>query len=136
MPVVIRLLSTAVVLLAVTYAGHMVANAGTCVNDAKAALDAWSPKAFGPEATVKGPMSIETIEREAFSSIARCADCPRKPFGYQHAEWEQFKSLIRMGDCIVFFRSNPASWPALYGVEGYALIRGGKVSRTLLTLVS
>ena len=84
MPVVIRLLSAAVVLLTVAY-GHAVASADTCVNDAKAALDAWSPKAFGPQAKVNGPMSIATIEREALTTIARCADCPRKPFGYQHA---------------------------------------------------
>jgi len=134
-PAVIRLLSAAVVFLAVTH-GHAVAGAHGCVNDAKAALDAWSPKAFGPQATVKGPMSIVTIEREALTTIARCVDCPREPFGYQHAEWEQFKSLIKAGDCVVFFRSNPASWQGLYGVEGYALIRAGKVSRTLVTLVS
>jgi hypothetical protein len=93
----------------------------TCVKDARAALDAQWLVAFGPEATVQGPKSIETIEREARGEIAKCSHCPQKPFGYQHSEWEQFKRVIRAGDCVVFFRSNPASWNGLFGREGYAL---------------
>lgn len=116
--------------------GSLAVASETCVEDARAALDAWSPKAFGPQATVQGPKRHETIEREALAEIARCRDCPQKPFGYQQAEWEQFKRLIREGDCVVFFRSNPASWNGLYGVEGYALIKNRKVVRIILTLMS
>ena len=108
----------------------------TCVEDAKAALHAWSPKAFGPQATVQGPKRPEAIEREVLAEIAKCRDCPQKPFGHQHAEWEQFKRLIREGDCLVFFRSNPASWHGLYGIEGYALIKNRTVVRMILTLMN
>lgn len=108
----------------------------TCVKDARTALDAWFPRAFGAEAEVRGPMSTETVERESLERIARCSHCPQQPFGYQHPEWKQFKSLLRQGDCIVFFRSNPDSWRGLYGSEGYAIIRNGKILRTILTLMN
>ena len=116
--------------------GALATASETCVEDARAALDEWSPKAFGPQATVQGPKRLETIEREELAEIAKCRDCPQKPFGYQYAEWEQFKRLIRDSDCVVFFRSNPASWKGLYGMEGYALIENRKVVRIIVTMMS
>ena len=107
-----------------------------CVKDARAALDALWLAAFGPDATVEGPKTVQEIEREALAEIAKCAHCPQKPFGYQHAEWEQFKRLMRADDCVVFFRSNAASWQGLFGREGYALVRNGRVVQWLLTSLS
>jgi len=107
-----------------------------CVRDARAALDAQWLAAFGPEATVEGPKTVEEIEQEALFRIAECTHCPLRPFGYQYAEWEQFKRLVRPGDCVVFFRSNPASWEGHFGREGYALVRGGRIVRWLLTALS
>lgn len=108
----------------------------SCVSDAYAALDSQWHTAFGPDAKVEGPGNIETIERKALAEIAKCTHCPQKPFGYQYAQWEQFKRLIQPGDCVVFFRSNPASWKSLSGREGYALIRNGQIVQTLITLMS
>ena len=97
----------------------------TCVKEARAALEVDSPTAFGPEAIVEGPKTIATVEREELANIAKCSQCPETPFGYQYPEWEQFKRLIRPGDCLMFFRSNPCSWAHAFGSEGYVLVREG-----------
>jgi hypothetical protein len=73
------------------------------------------------------------IEQKQRARNAARSDCPQKPFAYMHTEWQKFKSQLRRGDCIVFFRSNPASWNVLAGVEGYALIRGKKLVLEMLT---
>lgn len=108
----------------------------SCVRDARTALDAEWHGAFGPDAIVEGPKTVPEIERESLTRVAKCTHCPQKPFGYQYTEWEQFKRLVRPRDCVVFFRSNPASWEALYGTEGYALVRNGRILRSILTSLS
>jgi hypothetical protein len=133
LPRAVKVLLFCALIFTATERGYSADMYETCLVDARAALDRWSPKAFGDQATVRGPLSIAAIEQEALASSATCIDCPQKPFGYQHSEWQQFKSSIRDGDCIVFFHSNPASWRGLYGSEGYALIRNGSVYRTILT---
>ena len=130
------LVAICVVLLGGASADAQTNESEICVRDARAALDAQWLDAFGPAATVQGPRRIETIEREALAEIAKCSHCPQKPFGYLHPEWEQFKRLIRAGDCVVFFRSNPESWAGLYGREGYLLLRKGRILRTLVTLLN
>jgi len=90
----------------------------TCVNDARTALEADSPRAFGPEAVVEGPKTIEAIEREV---------------GHLYPEWEEFKRIVRPGDCLMFFRSNPHSWKHAFGSEGYVLVREGRVVEILAT---
>ena len=109
------------VLLAGVLSAALAHASESCVRDARAALDAqW----------------LTAIEQEALAEIAKCSHCPQKPFGYQHAEWEQFRHLVRIGDCVVFFRSNPASWQGLFGREGYALVRTGRIVRWLVTVMS
>lgn len=127
-------------LVAVSLCGMLLAGAlsgasETCVSDARAALEVDSPGAFGPEAIVQGPKTIETIEREEFATKALCPDCPEKPFGHQYPEWEEFKRLVRPGDCLMFFRSNPHSWDSGFGSEGYVLVRAGRIVRDLATKV-
>lgn len=100
---------------------------------AKAELEAKYPGAFGSEAVVRGPESVRTIEQREKANMAACADCPQKPFGYNHANWQEFKSQLRKGDCIVFFHSNRASWERLAGVKGYALIRGKRLLFEVVT---
>ena len=105
-----------------------------CVEDARAALEAkLPPGAFGPEAIVTGPKTIETIEQEEFATIvtSNCFDCPAEPFGHQYPEWQRFKALVRPGDCIMFFRSNPYSWDHGFGSEGYVLVRQGRIVEVL-----
>jgi hypothetical protein len=91
-----------------------------CVKDTRAALEADSPRAFGAEAIVEGPKTIATVERE---------------LGYQYPEWEQFKLLVRPGDCLMFLRSNPHSWTHAFGREGYVLLREGRIVELLATKI-
>jgi hypothetical protein len=133
LPVVVLL--SLVLLAAASVDAEAAIASGSCVSDARAALDEDWLAAFGPEATVQGPKSIETIEREELASIERCSQCPQPPFGYQHPEWQEFKGLVRPGDCIVFFRTNPQSWSHGYGSEGYVLVREGRIVRFLLTKI-
>ena len=107
----------------------------TCVKEARAALEVDSPAAFGPEAIVEGPKTIATVEREELANIAKCSHCHQTPFGYQYPEWEQFKRLIRPGDCLMFFRSNPYSWAHAFGSEGYVLVREGRIVEILATKI-
>jgi hypothetical protein len=92
----------------------------TCVKDARAALKAESPRAFGTEAIVEGPKTIEMVEREQFAGIA-------------DLEWEEFKRHVRPGDCIIFFRTSPYSWAMSFGSEGYVLVLEGQIVRYLAT---
>jgi hypothetical protein len=123
-------------LLLVLLCAREVPSADSCVEYAKSELEGKYPRAFGAGATVRGPISVLAIERDERTKIAACSHCPQKPFGYMHAKWEKFKNQIRPGDCIVFFRSDQASWKALAGVEGYVLMRGKKLILEILTRIS
>jgi hypothetical protein len=89
------LVAVSLMLLVETLPNARVHASETCVKDARAALEADSPRAFGPEAIVEGPKTIEAIEREV---------------GRPYPEWEELKRLVLPGDCLMFFRSNPLSW--------------------------
>jgi hypothetical protein len=43
---------------------------------------------------------------------------------------------MQNGDLIYHFTSDEESWAALYGIEGYALIRDGEVLTIIVTAVS
>ncbi len=107
-----------------------VSRAEDCVRFAKAELE------LDTDAIVGGPMNIAAVEEKSLAEIAACSHCPQKPFGYLNAKWEEFKSEMRPGDCVVFFRSGRTSWNQLMGVEGYALMRGEKLVRKMITGVS
>jgi hypothetical protein len=67
------LMGFCVVLLGAASANAQTNEPDTCVRDARAALDAQSLEAFGPEATVQKQKSIETVETEALEEIERSA---------------------------------------------------------------
>lgn len=48
-------------------------------------------------------------------------------------EWKVFKSLYREGDIVRAFDSPSDYWDSLCGMDGYALIREGKVIETMIT---
>jgi len=122
-------------LLAVAW-GHDAANASeTCVKDARAALQADSPRAFGSGAIIEGPKTITTVEHEELAKLEECPHCPLMPFGYQFPAWEQFKRLVRPDDCLMFFRSSPYSWEHAFGSEGYVLVRAGRIVEILPTKI-
>jgi hypothetical protein len=98
---------------------------------------------LGRSAEIRGPLSVAEVEQEALvdilCGIAEYHDMrsiPRLPFGYINGAWEEFKSEVRAGDCIYFFTSDKQSWQALYGIEGYALIRDGEVVAMIVTAMS
>jgi hypothetical protein len=98
----------------------------------RVALSAWMPRLFGIGSRIRGPLDIATVEREAIEAVSECSTCPQVPFGYMNHFWEKFKREIRPGDSLVFFRSDQQSWKGGYGRDGYAIIRNGKVVKTMI----
>jgi hypothetical protein len=93
---------------------------------------------------VRGPLSLAEVEQEMLMEVL-CAianynfmgSLPRLPSaGWMGEDWSDFKKDIRADDLIYFFTSDKESWHGLIGREGYALIRGGKVIRVLITAMS
>lgn len=91
---------------------------------------------FGLGSEIRGPLTIAEIESESLVEVSHCVDCPQVPFGYANNAWEAFKATAQEGDEIFYFRSDTASWNALAGRQGFALIRKGTIVRTILTLLS
>ncbi len=57
----------------------------------------------------------------------------RKPFGFMHREWEDFKAAMLPGDELWTFSSPPESWVDLAGRAGIALVRKDVPIRTIVT---
>ena len=86
------------------------------------------------EVVVRGPLSIRAAEEEGLRAVRGCEHCPQVPFGYVSRQWQEFKRHIRPGDALVFFHcETKGQWGLL---EGYAIIRNGKVWRTLIGAIS
>ncbi len=103
-------------------------SSGECLTRAKNALaDYGRGDDLGTGSVVEEAPSIAEIERRELESIEDCSDCPQLPFGYSNERWERFKSLTLPGDCIIFFRTDDASWGAMRGLEGYALVRSSEI---------
>jgi hypothetical protein len=92
---------------------------------------------------VRGPLSVAEVEQEMlmevlceFGQYNDMRSIPRLPFAYANEVWQDFKAQVQDNDVIYFFTSDKASWHGLIGREGYALIRGGKVIRVLITAMS
>ncbi len=73
------------------------------------------------------------IEAASLEEMKKCGCCPQVPFGYSRDEWNAFKTEIRLGDTVVYFRNNKVMWGKLAGAEGYAVVRGGQLIRSFLT---
>jgi hypothetical protein len=92
---------------------------------------------------VRGPLSVAEVEQEqvidVLCEIAQYNDMrsiPRLPFAYGNEAWQDFKAQVQENDLIYFFTSDKASWRALIGREGYALIRGRRVIHVFITAMS
>ena len=59
-----------------------------------------------------------------------------KPFGFMNDQWEQLKSEMLEGDELWDFSSPPETWAHLAGRAGIALVRDGKVIRSLITMMN
>jgi len=81
------------------------------------------------------PMKIEDIEQRSLNELNQTrGKVPHLPFGGRNSTWEHFKSSIRDGDAVVYFRSPDETWDGVYGRSGYALIRAGIIVDAISTL--
>lgn len=85
---------------------------------------------------IYGPLSIAEVEKESTVKIEIEGKMRAIPFGYINDKWEEFKALYSSGDCIYHFKTGPKSWAALYGREGYILVREGKIIHYILSALS
>lgn len=112
-----------------------------CVFAASSAATAGTPRphcAFNSTYEVTSPQTVQEIERAEIANLELIAKdspgLPVVPFAYQNAEWVRLKSLIRPGDKIVHFQSDPASWRHRAGEMGVALVRSCRVINQIVTL--
>jgi hypothetical protein len=90
--------------------------------------------------------TIESIEREYTRRAEDLREVDRrspervaallKPFGYSNSEWEQLKAGTQPGDELWTFTSSPASWRALAGSAGIAMVREGRIVATIVTMMN
>ena len=109
---------------------------GSCRAEARVALANKYSGQFGAGSWVNGPITIKEAEAEGLRSMEDCPHCPKKPFGYANEKWRVFARQMAPGDCLVSFRNDSAAWESLLGAEGYAIIRGGRLHRVFVTLMS
>ena len=92
---------------------------------------------FSSTDQVSSPLTVADIEREEMATLSdklkMRPDYPRVPFGFIHAEWTAFKSMLRPGDNIVRYSTDYHSWQHLAGETGYALLRSGCIVETFKT---
>ena len=100
----------------------------------RAALRAWQPGFFRGDIVVRGPLSVAAIEREGLQEVRNCHHCPQVPFGYANRYWNHFKRELRAGDALIFFHSERKGEFGL--LEGYAIIRNGKVWKSMAGKIS
>jgi len=90
--------------------------------------------------------TIESIEREHMRRAEDLREVDRrspervaallKPFGYSNSKWEALKAGMQPGDELWTFTSSPASWRALAGSAGIALVREGRIVATIVTMMN
>lgn len=89
--------------------------------------------------------TIESIERENTRRAEDLREADRrrsperiaallKPFGSSNGEWEVMKASMQPSDELWTFASSPASWRALAGRAGIALVRDGKIVAMIITM--
>jgi hypothetical protein len=75
--------------------------------------------------------TVAAIEAASLEEMKKCGCCRQAPFE-DAAEWTAFKTEIRDGDTLVYFRNNNERWHVMGGAEGYAILRNGQVIRSFL----
>ena len=76
--------------------------------------------------------AVGAIEAASLEEMKKCECCRQVPFGAAQDEWAAFKTQIRDGDTLVYFRNNHERWHVMGGAEGYAIVRSGQVVREFL----
>jgi hypothetical protein len=90
----------------------------------------------GPGAVIEIAPGAEAIEARSLEAMKDCKNCPQVPFGYANAEWLAFRSQMRAGDVLLYFRNNDANWHSLTGAAGYGLARQGRLIDTFVIVVN
>jgi hypothetical protein len=90
--------------------------------------------------------TIESIERKHTRPAENLRETDRrspervaallKPFGYSNSEWEALKAGMEPDDELWTFESSPASWRALTGSAGIAMVREGRIVATIVTMMN
>ena len=58
---------------------------------------------------------------------------PHVPFGFNHANWEEFKARMTETTELRAYSSEPEDWARCMGQEGYVLIDEGKIIAAIMT---
>jgi hypothetical protein len=74
---------------------------------------------------------VSAIEAASLEDAKKNRGCPQIPFGSRE-DWIAFTTDIVAGDRVVYFRNSDERWRVHGGVEGYAIVRSGKVIRSFL----
>lgn len=84
---------------------------------------------FEGDVSVRGPFTVEEIERQSLADIAPRNDIPNVPFSYALDEWNAFKSKVLFEDRIYEFQTHTqeGSIAGGYAGHGYALVRDDAV---------
>jgi len=93
---------------------------------------------LGFSVEIKGPLTIAEVENESLENLSKTdrKDIPKVPFGFMNDRWNQFKSKYQEGDELYFFTSDEKSWAALYGRQGYAIVRKNQIINVIVTRLS
>jgi hypothetical protein len=83
-------------------------------------------KEFGPTIVLGEVLELQKIEQKYLMPVIVGGKKQLLPFGERNSAWLEFKSIYRLGDCVVYFESDRESWANLSGRRGYVLIRNGK----------
>lgn len=59
-----------------------------------------------------------------------------KPFNHQYDRWQELKGMMASGDELWAFCSPAESWRMCAGRQGYAVVRGGQIIGTIITMMN
>ncbi len=81
-------------------------------------------------------MSVADAEQREMVTVNMEGREATLPFGFTNERWEELKRRYEKGDCLFHYRTSPETWKALYGSEGYLLIRDGEVIYSIHTEIN
>ncbi|MEZ6114952.1 MAG: hypothetical protein R3C28_00015 [Pirellulaceae bacterium] len=81
------------------------------------------------------PKTVEEIESDHMVSDDKLGPTP-VPFGFGNKKWRELKAQMQDGDRLREFKSPPETWARMAGRQGIALVRGGKVVDSIVTLLN
>src|SRR4029078_12158664 len=99
----------------------------------KRAADSWMEKTIEQSIMESRQRKVTTAEAESATLIDSV------PFGAINEEWNKFKGQLRESDELWYFCTPEETWTTLFprcGLEGYVIVRDGKLFDELLTSVS